>query len=189
MTWANKILDLLSIWNFTCFMNYTFSCLSTSHHHHKLINYPLEHTCLSFPFAKTIFGILPGQHSEPLEWSARQKIAVGAARGLRYLHEECRVGCIVHRDMRPNNILVTHDFEPLVCCLWLLSTVLNFKTESTLLSLLLFIFAFLLIVCMIKQRVLSFMWTISCKVGDFGLARWQPDGDTGVETRVIGTFG
>lgn len=27
------------------------------------------------------------------------------------------------------------------------------------------------------------------KVGDFGLARWQPDGDLGVETRVIGTFG
>ncbi|XP_059641206.1 inactive protein kinase SELMODRAFT_444075 [Cornus florida] len=82
---------------------------------------------------------LYGRHREPLEWSARQKIAVGAARGLRYLHEECRVGCIVHRDMRPNNILITHDFEPLV--------------------------------------------------GDFGLARWQPDGDTGVETRVIGTFG
>ncbi|GAV68306.1 Pkinase domain-containing protein [Cephalotus follicularis] len=76
---------------------------------------------------------------DPLEWSARQKIAVGAARGLRYLHEECRVGCIVHRDLRPNNILLTHDFEPLV--------------------------------------------------GDFGLARWQPDGDKGVETRVIGTFG
>ncbi|XVE51960.1 hypothetical protein DITRI_Ditri02bG0081800 [Diplodiscus trichospermus] len=82
---------------------------------------------------------LYGHHRETLEWSARQKIAVGAARGLRYLHEECRVGCIVHRDMRPNNILITHDFEPLV--------------------------------------------------GDFGLARWQPDGDTGVETRVIGTFG
>jgi hypothetical protein len=30
---------------------------------------------------------------------------------------------------------------------------------------------------------------MSFKVGDFGLARWQPDGDTGVETRVIGTFG
>ncbi|KAK9022648.1 hypothetical protein V6N11_002895 [Hibiscus sabdariffa] len=82
---------------------------------------------------------LYGHHRETLEWSARQKIAVGAARGLRYLHEECRVGCIVHRDMRPNNILITHDFEPLV--------------------------------------------------GDFGLARWQPDGDAGVETRVIGTFG
>ncbi|CAI9114295.1 OLC1v1014985C3 [Oldenlandia corymbosa var. corymbosa] len=82
---------------------------------------------------------LYGRYCDTLEWSARQKIAVGAARGLRYLHEECRVGCIVHRDMRPNNILITHDFEPLV--------------------------------------------------GDFGLARWQPDGDTGVETRVIGTFG
>ncbi|KAF8400980.1 hypothetical protein HHK36_014283 [Tetracentron sinense] len=82
---------------------------------------------------------LYGRNRDPLEWSARQKIAVGAARGLRYLHEECRVGCIVHRDMRPNNILITHDFEPLV--------------------------------------------------GDFGLARWQPDGDMGVETRVIGTFG
>ncbi|KAG6769971.1 hypothetical protein POTOM_025638 [Populus tomentosa] len=26
-------------------------------------------------------------------------------------------------------------------------------------------------------------------VGDFGLARWQPNGDIGVETRIIGTFG
>ncbi|CAO2842123.1 unnamed protein product [Amaranthus hypochondriacus] len=57
---------------------------------------------------------LYGRSNNILEWPARQKIAVGAARGLRYLHEECRVGCIVHRDMRPNNILLTHDFEPLV---------------------------------------------------------------------------
>ncbi|KAF9620488.1 hypothetical protein IFM89_013105, partial [Coptis chinensis] len=55
-----------------------------------------------------------GRNWQRLEWAAQQKIAVGAARGLRYLHEECRVGCIVHRDMRPNNILITHDFEPLV---------------------------------------------------------------------------
>lgn len=82
---------------------------------------------------------LYGRDKDCLEWPARQKIALGAARGLRYLHEECRVGCIVHRDMRPNNILLTHDFEPMV--------------------------------------------------GDFGLARWQPDGDLGVQTRVIGTFG
>ncbi|GAB2269277.1 hypothetical protein Dimus_004202 [Dionaea muscipula] len=82
---------------------------------------------------------LYGKNRYSLDWYARHKIAVGAARGLRYLHEECRVGCIVHRDMRPNNILLTHDYESLV--------------------------------------------------GDFGLARWQPDGDMGVETRVIGTFG
>ncbi|XP_020583878.1 inactive protein kinase SELMODRAFT_444075-like isoform X2 [Phalaenopsis equestris] len=57
---------------------------------------------------------LYGSNQRRLEWAARRKIAVGAARGLRYLHEECRVGCIIHRDMRPNNILITHDFEALV---------------------------------------------------------------------------
>lgn len=50
----------------------------------------------------------------PLDWNSRLKIAIGTARGLRYLHEDCRVGCIVHRDLRPKNILLTHDFEPLV---------------------------------------------------------------------------
>ncbi|KAL6215937.1 hypothetical protein ACLB2K_015363 [Fragaria x ananassa] len=50
----------------------------------------------------------------PLDYESRLKIATGTARGLRYLHEDCRVGCIVHRDLRPNNILLTHDFEPLV---------------------------------------------------------------------------
>lgn len=49
-----------------------------------------------------------------LEWKNRLKIALGSARALRYLHEECRVGCIIHRDMRPNNILLTHDFTPMV---------------------------------------------------------------------------
>ncbi|KAJ0085871.1 hypothetical protein Patl1_09064 [Pistacia atlantica] len=57
---------------------------------------------------------LHGYKRAPLDWQSRLKIAIGAARGLRYLHEDCRVGCIVHRDMRPNNILLTHDFEPLV---------------------------------------------------------------------------
>ncbi|XP_020204103.1 proline-rich receptor-like protein kinase PERK3 isoform X2 [Cajanus cajan] len=57
---------------------------------------------------------LHGDESMPLDWNSRLKIAIGAARGLRYLHEDCRVGCIVHRDFRPKNILLTHDFEPLV---------------------------------------------------------------------------
>ncbi|XP_052189781.1 inactive protein kinase SELMODRAFT_444075-like [Diospyros lotus] len=57
---------------------------------------------------------LHGNKRTPLDWHSRQKIAIGTARGLRYLHEDCRVGCIVHRDMRPSNILLTHDYEPLV---------------------------------------------------------------------------
>ncbi|KAJ8467004.1 hypothetical protein OPV22_029556 [Ensete ventricosum] len=57
---------------------------------------------------------LYGQAQPPLDWIARMKTAVGVARGLRYLHEDCRVGFVVHKDMRPNNILLTHDFEPLL---------------------------------------------------------------------------
>lgn len=49
-----------------------------------------------------------------LDWQARLKIAIGTARGLRYLHEDCRVGCIIHGKLWPSNILLTHDFEPLV---------------------------------------------------------------------------
>ncbi|XP_057425127.1 inactive protein kinase SELMODRAFT_444075-like isoform X2 [Lotus japonicus] len=57
---------------------------------------------------------LHGGENMSLDWNSRLKIAIGVARGLRYLHEDCRVGCIVHRDLRPKNILLTHDFEPLV---------------------------------------------------------------------------
>ncbi|KAH0681616.1 hypothetical protein KY284_022701 [Solanum tuberosum] len=57
---------------------------------------------------------LHGTKETALDWNSRLKIAIGTARGLRYLHEDCRVGCIVHRDLRPKNILLTHDFEPLV---------------------------------------------------------------------------
>ncbi|KAL3640793.1 hypothetical protein CASFOL_015761 [Castilleja foliolosa] len=57
---------------------------------------------------------LHGNKMSILDWQTRLKIAVGAAKGLRYLHEDCRVGCIIHRNFLPDNILLTHDFEPLV---------------------------------------------------------------------------
>ncbi|KAG0625765.1 hypothetical protein M758_2G079500 [Ceratodon purpureus] len=57
---------------------------------------------------------LSSKSKTELQWHHRHKIALGAASALRYLHQECRVGCIVHRDMRPNNILLTHDFTPMV---------------------------------------------------------------------------
>ncbi|XP_047182147.1 inactive protein kinase SELMODRAFT_444075-like [Vigna umbellata] len=63
----------------------------------------------------SLYSHLHEKNENVLNWSARKKIALGVARGLRYLHEECRVGCIVHGDIRPCNIFLTHDFEPLVC--------------------------------------------------------------------------
>lgn len=38
------------------------------------------------------------------------KIAVRAAKGLKYLHENN----VIHRNLRPDNILLTHDYELLV---------------------------------------------------------------------------
>ncbi|PQQ00625.1 inactive protein kinase [Prunus yedoensis var. nudiflora] len=49
-----------------------------------------------------------------LEWHQRHAIAIGTAKGLRFLHEECRGGPIIHRDMRPSNILLTHDYVPML---------------------------------------------------------------------------
>ncbi|XP_073294798.1 serine/threonine-protein kinase CDG1-like [Primulina huaijiensis] len=49
-----------------------------------------------------------------LEWHRRHAIAIGTATGLRFLHEECRGSPIIHRDVRPSNILITHDFVPML---------------------------------------------------------------------------
>ncbi|RDX84209.1 Proline-rich receptor-like protein kinase PERK8, partial [Mucuna pruriens] len=52
-------------------------------------------------------------HAKYLLKTKSKCIGIGAGGGLRYLHEECRVGCIGYRDVRPSNILLTHDFEAL----------------------------------------------------------------------------
>ncbi|KAE8809145.1 putative receptor protein kinase ZmPK1 [Hordeum vulgare] len=45
-----------------------------------------------------------------LSWGQRFKIALGTARGLAYLHHEC-LEWIVHCDVKPENILLTREFE------------------------------------------------------------------------------
>ncbi|KAL5559980.1 hypothetical protein UlMin_036191 [Ulmus minor] len=44
-----------------------------------------------------------------LNWEYRFNIALGTARGITYLHEECR-DCIVHCDIKPENILLDDNF-------------------------------------------------------------------------------
>ncbi|XP_076902724.1 proline-rich receptor-like protein kinase PERK15 [Bidens hawaiensis] len=81
---------------------------------------------------------LHGNGNDLLNWDRRVKIALGSAKGLAYLHEDCHPK-IIHRDIKSTNILLDNDFEP--------------------------------------------------KVADFGLARFTPETDTHVSTRVMGTFG
>ncbi|KAI4332535.1 hypothetical protein L6164_017436 [Bauhinia variegata] len=48
-----------------------------------------------------------------LDWNRRMRIAVGAARGLLYLHEQCNPK-IIHRDVKAANILLDESFEAVV---------------------------------------------------------------------------
>ncbi|KAK9133710.1 hypothetical protein Scep_013238 [Stephania cephalantha] len=50
-------------------------------------------------------------NSKILNWEQRYQIALGTARGLAYLHDECR-DCIIHCDIKPENILLDADFSP-----------------------------------------------------------------------------
>ncbi|KAJ3672192.1 hypothetical protein LUZ60_006913 [Juncus effusus] len=49
----------------------------------------------------------------PLSWPVRVKIATGTARALAYLHEGC-IECIIHCDIKPDNILLDDDYTPKV---------------------------------------------------------------------------
>ncbi|XP_043713972.1 G-type lectin S-receptor-like serine/threonine-protein kinase At1g34300 [Telopea speciosissima] len=93
--------------------------ISSTHHLNlvRLIGFCSEgrHRLLVLEFMKN--GSLDNflfTSKEPLErlldWKARFKIALGTARGITYLHEECR-DCIVHCDIKPENILLDENYN------------------------------------------------------------------------------
>ncbi|EFJ33401.1 hypothetical protein SELMODRAFT_27749, partial [Selaginella moellendorffii] len=53
------------------------------------------------------------KNSIVLSWSQRFGIALGTAKGLAYLHEECR-DRIIHCDIKPENILLDAEMKPKV---------------------------------------------------------------------------
>ncbi|KAL3642018.1 hypothetical protein CASFOL_012833 [Castilleja foliolosa] len=47
-----------------------------------------------------------------LDWKTRMKIGAGIAEGLSYLHDTAQV---IHRDLKPGNVLLDADYNPKIC--------------------------------------------------------------------------
>ncbi|KAL7118091.1 hypothetical protein ACP275_03G113600 [Erythranthe tilingii] len=96
--------------------------ISSTHHLNlvRLIGFCSEgrHRLLVYEFMKngSLDNFLFTSHSSEeqsgkhLNWECRYNIALGTARGITYLHEECR-DCIVHCDIKPENILLDENFH------------------------------------------------------------------------------
>ncbi|CAK9264247.1 unnamed protein product [Sphagnum jensenii] len=95
--------------------------LSRLHHRHlvKLLGYFCSHEprqqllCYELIPNGSLEAWLHGVTRGPLDWATRMKIAIGAARGLAYLHEDSQP-CVIHRDFKASNILLQNNFNPKV---------------------------------------------------------------------------
>ncbi|KAH8514353.1 hypothetical protein H0E87_007259 [Populus deltoides] len=90
--------------------------ISRVHHRHlvSLVGYCItgSQRMLVYEFVPnyTLEFHLHGNGNPTMSWSTRMRIAVGSAKGLTYLHEDCQPK-IIHRDIKAANILIDQSFE------------------------------------------------------------------------------
>ncbi|XP_031388798.1 G-type lectin S-receptor-like serine/threonine-protein kinase SD2-5 [Punica granatum] len=95
------------------------STIGSIHHVHLV---KLKGFCAEGPHRLLVYEYLPNgsldrwifrnsgkEGTSVLDWNTRFSIAVGIAKGLAYLHDECE-GKIVHCDIKPQNILLDENF-------------------------------------------------------------------------------
>ncbi|KAK7272694.1 hypothetical protein RJT34_29466 [Clitoria ternatea] len=90
--------------------------ISRVHHKHlvSLVGYCItgSQRLLVYEFVpnNTLEFHLHGKGRPTMDWSTRLRIALGSAKGLAYLHEDCHPK-IIHRDIKSANILLDFKFE------------------------------------------------------------------------------